>query len=153
MVILFKIISHDFTGSFQQVPHVCTNICTRRNVGFRTLVSMSQWEHLSRLSSIDPPTIFLFSSTTTHGSLILPMTDFDDASQAFLAWLQQSGAEISPKIKLEDLRSAQAGRGVGKWHLSVIEDHSPSPHLCPRLIFYKTFHLTPASCNSRHCRA
>ncbi|KAF2128339.1 SET domain-containing protein [Dothidotthia symphoricarpi CBS 119687] len=40
------------------------------------------------------------------------MADFDDASQKFLAWLQQSGAEISPKIKLEDLRHAQAGRGV-----------------------------------------
>jgi SET domain-containing protein 6 len=43
------------------------------------------------------------------------MADFDGASQTFLAWLQQSGAEISPKIKLEDLRNAQAGRGVGKW--------------------------------------
>jgi SET domain-containing protein 6 len=44
------------------------------------------------------------------------MADFDGASQAFLAWLQQAGAEISPKIKVEDLRNAQAGRGVGKWH-------------------------------------
>jgi hypothetical protein len=43
------------------------------------------------------------------------MADFDGASQAFLAWLQQSGAIINPKIKLEDLRHAQAGRGVGKW--------------------------------------
>jgi hypothetical protein len=43
------------------------------------------------------------------------MEDFDGAGQAFLTWLQQSGAEISPKIKLEDLRHAQAGRGVGKW--------------------------------------
>ncbi|KAF9695290.1 hypothetical protein EKO04_006907 [Ascochyta lentis] len=40
------------------------------------------------------------------------MADFDGASQAFLTWLQQSGAELSPKIKLEDLRHAQAGRGV-----------------------------------------
>ncbi|KAH5362170.1 ribosomal lysine N-methyltransferase 4 [Parastagonospora nodorum] len=40
------------------------------------------------------------------------MADFDGASQAFLAWLQRSGAEISPKIQLEDLRNAQAGRGV-----------------------------------------
>ncbi|KAH7087597.1 hypothetical protein FB567DRAFT_442801 [Paraphoma chrysanthemicola] len=40
------------------------------------------------------------------------MADFDGASQAFLAWLQRSGAEISPKIKLADLRHAQAGRGV-----------------------------------------
>ncbi|KAF2630472.1 SET domain-containing protein [Macroventuria anomochaeta] len=40
------------------------------------------------------------------------MADFDGAGQAFLSWLQQSGAEISPKIKLEDLRHAQAGRGV-----------------------------------------
>ncbi|KAF1946996.1 SET domain-containing protein [Clathrospora elynae] len=40
------------------------------------------------------------------------MADFDGASQAFLAWLQQSGAEISPKIRLEDLRNKDAGRGV-----------------------------------------
>ncbi|KAJ4353085.1 Ribosomal lysine N-methyltransferase 4 [Ascochyta clinopodiicola] len=40
------------------------------------------------------------------------MADFDGAGQAFLTWLQQSGAELSPKIKLEDLRHAQAGRGV-----------------------------------------
>jgi SET domain-containing protein 6 len=42
------------------------------------------------------------------------MADFDSASQAFLAWLEASGAEISPKIKLDDLRNAQAGRGIGK---------------------------------------
>lgn len=46
------------------------------------------------------------------------MADFDRAGQAFLMWLRQSGAEISPKIKLEDLRHAQAGRGVGKWPFS-----------------------------------
>ncbi|KAH8733116.1 hypothetical protein GQ44DRAFT_601487 [Phaeosphaeriaceae sp. PMI808] len=40
------------------------------------------------------------------------MADFDGASQAFLTWLQRSGTEISPKIKLEDLRHAHAGRGV-----------------------------------------
>ncbi|KAI8940807.1 hypothetical protein NX059_002070 [Plenodomus lindquistii] len=40
------------------------------------------------------------------------MADFDAASQAFLAWLRHSGAEISPKIRLEDLRSKDAGRGV-----------------------------------------
>jgi hypothetical protein len=46
------------------------------------------------------------------------MADFDGAGQAFMAWLQQAGAEVSPKIKLEDLRHAQAGRGVGKWPFS-----------------------------------
>ncbi|KAJ4988658.1 SET domain-containing protein [Stagonosporopsis vannaccii] len=40
------------------------------------------------------------------------MADFAGTSQAFLTWLQQSGAEINPKIRLEDLRHAQAGRGV-----------------------------------------
>ncbi|KAJ4395229.1 Ribosomal lysine N-methyltransferase 4 [Didymella pomorum] len=40
------------------------------------------------------------------------MADFNKTGQAFLAWLQQSGVEISPKIRLEDLRHAQAGRGV-----------------------------------------
>ncbi|KAF1837820.1 RuBisCO-cytochrome methylase [Decorospora gaudefroyi] len=40
------------------------------------------------------------------------MADFDGASQAFLAWLRQSGAEISPKIAPQDLRDKDAGRGV-----------------------------------------
>ncbi|RYN17336.1 hypothetical protein AA0113_g12206 [Alternaria arborescens] len=40
------------------------------------------------------------------------MADFDSASQNFLTWLKQSGAEISPKINLEDLRTKDAGRGV-----------------------------------------
>ncbi|KAF1850837.1 SET domain-containing protein [Cucurbitaria berberidis CBS 394.84] len=40
------------------------------------------------------------------------MADFDEASQAFLAWLRHTGAEINPKIKLEDLRHRDAGRGV-----------------------------------------
>ncbi|KZM27101.1 Ribosomal lysine N-methyltransferase 4 [Ascochyta rabiei] len=40
------------------------------------------------------------------------MADFDGIGRAFLTWLQQSGAELSPKIKLDDLRHAQAGRGV-----------------------------------------
>lgn len=42
------------------------------------------------------------------------MADFSGAGQAFLTWLKQSGAEINSKIRLEDLRHAQAGRGVGK---------------------------------------
>jgi SET domain-containing protein 6 len=42
------------------------------------------------------------------------MAEFDSASQTFLAWLKQCGAEISPKIKLQDLRNQDAGRGVGK---------------------------------------
>jgi hypothetical protein len=41
------------------------------------------------------------------------MSDFDGASQTFLSWLKQSGAEMSPKIALEDLRNKDAGRGVG----------------------------------------
>ncbi|KAH7386708.1 hypothetical protein DE146DRAFT_179397 [Phaeosphaeria sp. MPI-PUGE-AT-0046c] len=40
------------------------------------------------------------------------MADFDGASQALLAWLQRSRAEVNPKIQIADLRNAQAGRGV-----------------------------------------
>ncbi|KAI4606118.1 hypothetical protein J4E80_010326 [Alternaria sp. BMP 0032] len=40
------------------------------------------------------------------------MADFDGASQTFLAWLKASGAEINPKVKLQDLRNQDAGRGV-----------------------------------------
>ncbi|KAF1974642.1 SET domain-containing protein [Bimuria novae-zelandiae CBS 107.79] len=40
------------------------------------------------------------------------MDSFNEASQVFLEWLKRSGAEISPKIELKDLRNTQAGRGV-----------------------------------------
>lgn len=43
-----------------------------------------------------------------------PMDTFDEDSRAFMAWLRKSGAEISSKIELKDLRSVHAGRGVGK---------------------------------------
>ncbi|KAF2854365.1 SET domain-containing protein [Plenodomus tracheiphilus IPT5] len=44
------------------------------------------------------------------------MADFDTASQALLEWLRRSGADISPKILLEDLRGKDAGRGVLATH-------------------------------------
>ncbi|CAO2649641.1 Nn.00g070260.m01.CDS01 [Neocucurbitaria sp. VM-36] len=40
------------------------------------------------------------------------MAGFEDASQAFLAWLRNHGVEISPKIELQDLRHKDAGRGI-----------------------------------------
>ncbi|KAF2747743.1 SET domain-containing protein [Sporormia fimetaria CBS 119925] len=40
------------------------------------------------------------------------MTDFDGASQQFLAWLEQTGTAINPKIALRDLRASHCGRGV-----------------------------------------
>ncbi|KAF2012578.1 SET domain-containing protein [Aaosphaeria arxii CBS 175.79] len=40
------------------------------------------------------------------------MASFEDASQNFLTWLTKCGAEISPKISLQDLREEHAGRGV-----------------------------------------
>ncbi|KAF9733637.1 hypothetical protein PMIN06_007849 [Paraphaeosphaeria minitans] len=40
------------------------------------------------------------------------MDSFNEASHVFLDWLKRSGAEISPKIELKDLRNHQAGRGV-----------------------------------------
>lgn len=42
------------------------------------------------------------------------MADFDGASLAFLAWLRNSGAEISENIRLDDLRDRNSGRGVSK---------------------------------------
>jgi hypothetical protein len=39
--------------------------------------------------------------------------DFLNRSQAFLQWLQSSGASISDKIDLIDMRHRGAGRGVG----------------------------------------
>ena len=65
------------------------------------------------------PTI---SSDTLSKLRTLPMDSFDEASQAFIIWLRESGADISSKIELKDLRSIQAGRGVGKltWKLSLL---------------------------------
>ena len=54
------------------------------------------------------------------------MDPFDADSQAFLAWLRHSGAEISNKIELKDLRSLQAGRGVGEFGSASI---SPRAHI------------------------
>ncbi|KAJ9642960.1 Ribosomal lysine N-methyltransferase 4 [Coniosporium tulheliwenetii] len=47
--------------------------------------------------------------------------DFDARSEAFMAWLKQSGAEISEKIQLADLRTQHAGRGVVALH-DIAED-------------------------------
>ena len=41
------------------------------------------------------------------------MDPFDEASAAFVAWLKSSGADVSDKIELKDLRNMEAGRGVG----------------------------------------
>ncbi|KAF2659072.1 SET domain-containing protein [Lophiostoma macrostomum CBS 122681] len=40
------------------------------------------------------------------------MADFEEASQRFQGWLSRSGADISNKIELRDLRAVNAGRGV-----------------------------------------
>ncbi|EMD67847.1 hypothetical protein GGP41_007497 [Bipolaris sorokiniana] len=40
------------------------------------------------------------------------MADFDVTGRAFLDWLKHTGAQINPKIQLEDLRAKDAGRGV-----------------------------------------
>lgn len=52
------------------------------------------------------------------------MTEFEKASQQFLACLTKSGADISNKIELKDLRNQQAGRGVSKSKIS--SDGPPS---------------------------
>lgn len=69
------------------------------------------------MSTFGPPLVIHHISTLNffgHDAPNSTMADFEGAGQTFLAWLQQSGAEISPKIKLEDLRHAHAGRGIGK---------------------------------------
>ena len=47
--------------------------------------------------------------------------DFQQNSEAFLAWLQEKGATISSKIKLADLRQQCRGRGVLALH-DISED-------------------------------
>ncbi|KAM3418102.1 Ribosomal lysine N-methyltransferase 4 [Cercospora zeina] len=42
----------------------------------------------------------------------MDVDDFQHASDAFLNWLKNNGATISPKIQLADLRDRAAGRGV-----------------------------------------
>lgn len=38
---------------------------------------------------------------------------FQERSKVFVNWLKENGASISAKIKLDDLRLQNAGRGVG----------------------------------------
>ncbi|KAH7122465.1 hypothetical protein B0J11DRAFT_507447 [Dendryphion nanum] len=40
------------------------------------------------------------------------MSSFEESGRRFLSWLSRTGADISNKIKLEDLRKFNAGRGV-----------------------------------------
>ncbi|KAF2207175.1 hypothetical protein CERZMDRAFT_102670 [Cercospora zeae-maydis SCOH1-5] len=42
----------------------------------------------------------------------MDVDDFQNASDAFLQWLKNNGATISPNIQLADLRDRAAGRGV-----------------------------------------
>lgn len=65
---------------------------------------------------------------------------FNKASDDFLVWLQHCpGFRVSPKIKISDLRSNGAGRGVSEYLLEL-------------LVFLKTrFHANQsASCLSGH---
>ena len=47
--------------------------------------------------------------------------DFAEKSGAFANWLQSSGATLSDKIELADLRQHNAGRGVGTAFLSLCQ--------------------------------
>lgn len=51
-------------------------------------------------------------SSTSH---FPDLQSFQQQSDDFISWLQGNpGVNVSPKIKLSDLRSSGAGRGVGK---------------------------------------
>jgi len=70
--------------------------------------------HRSRRSFFPPLSAM---SCVTH----FPDADsFQRQSDEFIAWLaQRPGVRISPKIRVADLRSQGAGRGVGMFFLSV----------------------------------
>jgi hypothetical protein len=46
--------------------------------------------------------------------------EFTNRSAAFMSWLRASGATLSEKIELADLRQQNAGRGVGISFLNVL---------------------------------
>lgn len=46
--------------------------------------------------------------------------DFNEKTAAFTTWLRSSGATLSDKIELVDLRSQHAGRGVGTYFLQHV---------------------------------
>lgn len=45
--------------------------------------------------------------------------DFVERSNAFVDWLRSSGAKLSDKIEIADLRQQHAGRGVGTAFLII----------------------------------
>ena len=51
--------------------------------------------------------------------------EFQRQSEAFLAWLRRSGANINPAIALQDLRQKAAGRGIGMRLLRPIMEFPP----------------------------
>ena len=51
--------------------------------------------------------------------------EFQRQSEAFLAWLRRSGANINPAIALQDLRQKAAGRGIGMRLLGSIIEFPP----------------------------
>jgi SET domain-containing protein 6 len=69
------------------------------------------------------------------------MDPFDEASAAFLLWLKSSGAEISNKIELKDLRNIEAGRGVGKQYLLLVSQTLFTPESCLLLRLPARFQL------------
>lgn len=51
--------------------------------------------------------------------------DFGANSVQFMAWLSSiPGATISSKIQLVDYRHRDAGRGVGKWYQTLLDEFS-----------------------------
>lgn len=42
----------------------------------------------------------------------MPASNFDKATTEFIEWLKNNGVEISPKVKIEDLRFQNQGRGL-----------------------------------------
>lgn len=41
--------------------------------------------------------------------------DFNSKTDAFMAWLSNTGVVLNPKVALVDLRSVGRGRGVGQY--------------------------------------
>lgn len=83
------------------------------SVRYRTHPLPPRITELAAASNIpSPPSPF---TTPTLLCVQTLMDLFNKTSHAFLDWLKRSGAEISPKIELKDLRNIQAGRGVGEF--------------------------------------
>lgn len=87
---------------------------SRRVVRARLIHGLPAHTVLSLFPNVEPPTILPKLCERVILTMEKPAEDdFGEVSARFMSWLHKRGASVNPKISLTDLRSQDAGRGVG----------------------------------------